>query len=212
MRGLRTAGSVVAALLAATLSAAPARASATAVPGMLIKNQDWACTAGFAARDADRNYYLFTSGHCDHPVGAQWTDSQGAALGHITVSEDEGDQKDAALILLDREVGTPVTAVGGAPLRDVLVPSALHAGLPICKLGAITGETCGTITSVEDRLVITSVPAQPGDSGSAGYVKNSDGTVSAVGVLSGTLGDDVNTTVFFLVQPLLHKWGLSLIR
>lgn len=53
--------------------------------------------------------------------------------------------------------------------------------------------------------------AEAGDSGSAGYVKNADGTVSAVGILEGELNGDENTTVYVLVQPLLGRWGLRIL-
>jgi hypothetical protein len=50
-----------------------------------------------------------------------------------------------------------------------------------------------------------------GDSGSPGYVENNDGTVSAVGILMSSPDGDDNTTYFTLVQPLLGKWGISIL-
>ncbi len=49
-----------------------------------------------------------------------------------------------------------------------------------------------------------------GDSGSPGFVKNPDGTASAVGILTSALGDD-HTTYFIIVAPLLAKWDLRLL-
>jgi hypothetical protein len=197
--------------MAATGFAGPALAAAPPAPGIQVKDQDWKCTAGFAAQGDDGSYYLFTSGHCDHPEGSLWTYQQGVPLGRITASEEVGDRQDAAVIRLDPGVGVPVSDVGGAPVRDVLDANQIQVGMPFCKLGAITGETCGAIKSVDGELVVAGVSAKPGDSGSAGYVKNADGTVSAVGVLAGSFNEDLNTTVYVLVQPLLGRWGLRLL-
>lgn len=207
-RGVALIGATV---LAATGFAGSALAAAPPTPGMQVKDQDWKCTAGFAAQGTDGSYYLFTSGHCNHPEGSLWTYEQDVPLGRITASEEQGDRKDAAIIRLDPGVGVPVGAVGGRPVRDVTGPPQLQVGAPFCKLGAITGETCGAIRDLDGDVVIASVPAKPGDSGSSGYVKNADGTVSAVGILSGSLDGDENTSVFVLVEPLLGRWGLRLL-
>jgi hypothetical protein len=50
-----------------------------------------------------------------------------------------------------------------------------------------------------------------GDSGSPGYVRNDDGTVSAVGILMSSPDGDDNATYFTLVQPLLGKWGIRVL-
>jgi hypothetical protein len=210
-RGFGRIGVATATMLAAMGAAGAAAASAPPRPGIEVKDQDWKCSAGFAAQGNDGSYYLFTSGHCNHPEDANWTYAEGAALGKITASEEEGDRKDAAIIRLDAGVGAPAGDVAGRPVRYLAGASEIGVGMPFCKLGAITGETCGAITSVDNDVVIASVHAKPGDSGSAGYVKNPDGTVSAVGILSGTLNDDENTTVYVLVQPLLDRWGLRLL-
>ena len=206
------AGLACATVIAAMGFAGPALAAAPPAPGIQVKDESWKCTAGFAAQGNDGSYYLFTSGHCDHPgEGSLWTYAQGVPLGKITASEEEGDRKDAAIIRLDPGVGVPVGAVGGRPVRDVLGAPQLQAGTPFCKLGAITGETCGPIKDLDGDVVIASVHAKPGDSGSAGYVKNPDGTASAVGILAGSYNGDENTTVFVFVQPLLDRWGLRVL-
>ena len=178
---------------------------------MQVKDQDWKCTAGFAAQGDDGSYYLFTSGHCNHPEDALWTYAQGVPLGTIAASEQEGDRRDAAIIRLDPGVGVPVGNVGGTPVRDVLDANQIQVGMPFCKLGAVTGQTCGAIKDIDGDVIVASVPAKPGDGGSAGYVKNADVTASAVGVLAGSFNDDLNTTVYVLVQPLLGRWGLRLL-
>jgi hypothetical protein len=84
--------------------------------------------------------------------------------------------------------------------------------MPFCKLGAITGETCGAIKSVDGEVIEAGVFAQPGDSGGPGYVKNPDGSVTAVGiVMSTSLAGDPDTTYFVMVQPLLGRWGVRIL-
>lgn len=96
-------------------------------------------------------------------------------------------------------------------MRDVLGSNQLKVGTPFCKLGAVTGETCGTITKIEGDVVEASVFSLGGDSGSPGYVENDDGSVSAVGILMSSPEGDDNTTYFTLVQPLLGKWGIHIL-
>jgi hypothetical protein len=50
-----------------------------------------------------------------------------------------------------------------------------------------------------------------GDGGSPGFVKNPDGTVSAVGLLMSSPDGDDYTTYFVPVDPLLDKWGLRVL-
>jgi hypothetical protein len=60
-------------------------------------------------------------------------------------------------------------------------------------------------------VVEASVFSLEGDSGSPGFVKNPDGTVSAVGILTSSPEGDDNTTYFVLVHPLLSQWGLRIL-
>ncbi|WP_435405545.1 S1 family peptidase [Mycolicibacterium komossense] len=205
-------------VLASTVAAAtltvpvPALADPTPTPGMEVDDDSGRCTAGFAADDANGNHYLLTSGHCDAHDGSLWTYGDDIPLGYITASEREGDVRDAAIIKLNPEVGAPDGDLNGAyPVRDVLSAGQLQVGMPFCKTGAVSGETCGAITSIDGNVVETSVFSLEGDSGSPGFVKNPDGTVSAVGLLMSSPEGDDNTTYFALVAPLLNQWGLSIV-
>lgn len=202
---------VIACLALALVHPGVAAADPPPTPGIEIDGESSSCTAGFAAQGAD-GFYLLTSGHCDAHDGAEWTYGDDAPLGSITASEKDDDQLDAAIIRLDPEVGPPVGAIDGRyAVNGALDGSQLQIGMPICKIGATTGETCGVITDVDGDVVETSVFSLNGDSGSPGFVKNPDGTVSAVGLLSGSPDGDDNTTYFILVAPLLGKWGLNLL-
>jgi hypothetical protein len=210
---LRRLGLVSAAVMATMVypTTALAAGDSAPAPGVGVADENSNCTAGFAAQGDDGSYYLLTSGHCDAHDGSMWTYGQDAPLGRISASEKEGERKDAAIIRLEPGVGAPIGEVGGHPVRGVLSLSQIAVGMPFCKLGAVTGETCGAVTGIEDGVVEASVFSLNGDSGSAGFVKNADGTVSAVGILMSSPEGDDNTTYFTLVQPLLGQWGLRIL-
>ncbi|WP_179467888.1 S1 family peptidase [Mycolicibacterium vinylchloridicum] len=200
-------------LIAAVELAAPAAAVPPPTPGMEVDDESGRCTAGFAAQGNDGNYYLLTSGHCDGHDGSDWTyGSDDTLLGTISASEVDGDKRDAAIIRIDPAVGAPNGDVGGQyQVRDVLGASQLSVGMPFCKVGAVTGETCGEVKGIEGDVVEANVYSLEGDSGSPGFVKNPDGTVSAVGILMSSPDGDDYTTYFTLVQPLLGQWGLTIL-
>ncbi len=208
---LRRLGLFVAMMMAAMVCADTAAAEAPPTPGVQVDDETSRCTAGFAAQGNDGGYYLLTSGHCDMHDGSVWTYGESTPLGTITASEKEGDKRDAAIIRLVPAVGVPSGGVGDRPVRDVLSRNEIKMGAPFCKLGAVTGETCGTITGIDGDVVEASVFSLNGDSGSPGYVQNDDGTVSAVGLLMSSPDGDDNITYFTLVQPLLGKWGIRVL-
>jgi hypothetical protein len=208
-RGLGLVGAVI---VAATALADPVLADPGLTPGIKVEDENSSCTAGFAARGNDGSYYLMTSGHCDAHDDSMWTYGNDVQLGRITASEHEGDTRDAAIIRLEPSVGAPRGDVGGRYfVRDVLSATQIQVGMPFCKIGAVTGETCGAVKDVAGEVVEASVFSLNGDSGSPGFVKNPDGTVSAVGLLMSSPDGDDNTTYFALVNPLLGRWGLRIL-
>lgn len=199
------------------VDSAPAQADTTSppMPGIQIDDDNGRCTAGFAAQGNDGSYYLLTSGHCDEHDGSLWTYGDEESLGYITASEKGGEgteEHDAAIVRLEPALGEPIGDVGGTyPVRDVLSAADIEVGAPFCKIGAVTGETCGAVTDVGDNVIEANVFSLQGDSGSPGFIKNSDGTVSAVGILMSSPDGDDYTTYFTLVDPLLDKWGLTIL-
>lgn len=211
---LRSLGLFGATLIGAMAFASPVRAVDAPVPtpGIEVDDESGRCTAGFAAEGDDGGYYLMTSGHCDAHDGSVWTYGAELPLGTITLSEKEAEKKDAAIIRLEPSAGVPSGDVGGRyAVRDVLSRSQIRMGMPFCKIGAVTGETCGTITKMAGDVVEASVYSLNGDSGSPGFVKNADGTVSAVGILMSSPDGNDYTTYFTLVHPLLGRWGLRIL-
>ncbi|BCP24316.1 hypothetical protein MINTM025_06720 [Mycobacterium intracellulare] len=216
LRGLGLVGAVLVAAttLAKTAAAAPPPAlpSPPPAPGMGVDHESGRCTAGFAAQGADGSYYLMTSGHCDSHDGAEWTYGNDAPLGKISASEHEGVKRDAAIIRLEPSIGMPVGDIAGRyQVRDVLSHAQIQPGMPFCKIGAVTGETCGAIKGIDGDVVEASVFSLDGDSGSPGFVMNPDGTVSAVGLLMSSPDGDDYTTYFMLINPLLDRWGLRVL-
>jgi hypothetical protein len=213
LRGLALIGaSVTAATMVASTALADPDLVSRPTPGMHVVHGSGGCTAAFAAQDDDGSYYLLTSGHCDPHDGSAWTYGADRPLGEITASEKVGDTKDAAIIRLDPGVGAPTGDVGNRyPVRDVLSLQQIQVGMPFCKIGAVTGETCGTVKGKKGDVIEASVYSLNGDSGSPGFVKNADGTVSAVGILMSSPDGDDYTTYFTLVYPLLAKWGLHVL-
>jgi len=201
-----------AAVIVATVFPSTALAAPPPTPGIEVDDENSRCTAGFAAEGNDGGDYLMTSGHCDSHDDSEWTYGDDLALGKISASEQEGDKRDAAIIRLDPSVGTPVGDVGGRySVRDVLSRDQIQVGMQLCKVGAVSGETCGAIKGIAGDVVEASVYSLGGDSGSPGFVKNADGTVSAVGLLMSSPEGDDYTTYFALVLPLLDKWGLRIL-
>jgi hypothetical protein len=199
--------------MASPVFASAVRAAEPVTPGIRVEDESTRCTAGFAAQGNDGSYYLMTSGHCDRHDGGAWTYGDDVPLGKISASEQGRDKADAAIIRLDPSVGAPLGDVGGRySVRDVLSLSQVRVGMPFCKIGAVTGETCGEVKSTAGGLVEASVYSLTGDSGSPGYVKNPDGTVSAVGLLMTSPDGDDYTTYFVPVDPLLGKWGLRILQ
>ncbi|OBA60365.1 trypsin [Mycobacterium sp. 1100029.7] len=215
----RLVGPVLTTMVAVLVTVAPVHAQSPPTPGIKINDETSFCTSAFTAQGNDGNYYLMTSAHCDAHDGSVWTygDNQ-APLGKLVKGEyaenpETGTQtKDAALIKLEPGVGVPSDDIAGKyPVRDALSLSQIKVGTQMCKVGAVTGETCGPITDIEgDYVVEAKLHCTGGDSGSPGFVRNPDGTASAIGILT-SASDDENTTYFILVAPLLTKWGLRLL-
>jgi hypothetical protein len=99
-----------------------------------------------------------TSGHCNKHDGSAWPCGDGVVLGKISASEEAGDKRDAAIIRLAPSVDAPVGDVGGQySVRDVLSLAQIKVGMPFCKIGAVTDETCRAVKSTEGVVVEASV-------------------------------------------------------
>ena len=181
---------VAAGVLPATATADPP----TVFPGMEIHQDNKVCTLGYV--DPGRRI-AYTAGHC-RGGGGTVTDWANNVIGHLatfrdntptgtTVATDQSISDYEAIALADN-VGVSNVLPGGRPLESR--PAALEPGQPICHFGVTTGETCGTVESVNNGWFTMShgVTSQKGDSGGPVYV-SSGGAAQIVGIFNSVWGD-----------------------
>jgi hypothetical protein len=176
----------------------PATAAADPVmvfPGMEIHQDNRVCTLGYV----DPNLKIaFTAGHC-RGAGVV-TDKERRVIGRLAAFRDNTpsgttvatDQMitDYEAIVLDNSVMANNILPGGRPL--VSNPGlALSAGEAVCHFGVITGETCGTVESVNNGWFTMShgVQSHNGDSGGPVYLAPVGGPGQIVGIFNSVWGD-----------------------
>lgn len=170
------------------------------------------CTAGFLARNRRGTEVLLEAGHCDH--GGELTMSAGRAGGQVpvggfVVSEPGGDNTDAAdigVVRLEKNVPVQPSIAGTIPVRGSL--SYLAPGQTLCKVGAVTGRSCGPVVESSASKVRFSAAVAPGDSGGPVYAMRSDGSAVAVGITISHALDD-GDVIAELIDPWLQRWDLT---
>ena len=188
---------LLASLLASLLSSGTSRADATSVyPGMEIIQGSHLCTLGYidpVLRIA------FTAGHCRGGEGAV-TDGQRAVIGHMAAFRDStpsgtivtSDQQisDYEAIVLDSNVAINDVLPGGRQLTSAPTV-ALSPGQAVCHFGVSTGETCGTVESINNGWFTMShgVLSRNGDSGGPVYLAPANGPGQLVGIFNSMWGD-----------------------
>lgn len=171
--------------VAAPTAAAPA---VTVYPGMEIRHTEIAdrkavttrCTVGLTGSIGSAQYAV-TAGHCYHQGIV--TDKVGNPIGWFeTHRPDEGLKFGFGLIRLYDGIGV-AASMGRFGLSTVDMKPQL--GQEICKIGATTGWTCGSITEAnEEWLYATNaLGAEAGDSGAVVYRQTADGHAAFVGIL-----------------------------
>ncbi|MDP7701970.1 MULTISPECIES: hypothetical protein [unclassified Mycobacterium] len=183
-------------MLVASVSAlAPAIAvadPAVVYPGMEIHQDNRVCTLGFV--DV-RMHMAYTAGHCRG--GGTVTDQANNVIGRMTTFRDNTptgstvatDQMiaDYEAIALADNVTVSNALPGGRQLRSG--PGTVAPGQAVCHFGIITGETCGTVDSVNNGWFTMSngVQTQQGDSGGPIYLAG-DGSGQIVGIFNSVWG------------------------
>lgn len=179
------------------LPAVTARADPVLVyPGMEILQDNRLCTLGYVD---PAQKIAYTAGHC-HSGGAAVTDRNRNVIGHLASFRDDTpsgstvatDQviNDYEAIILDGNIPANDILPGGRPL--VSGPNTvLQPGEPVCHFGVATGETCGTVESVNNGWFTMShgVQSHQGDSGGPVYTAPAGGPGQIVGIFNSVWGD-----------------------
>ncbi|MBB5912431.1 hypothetical protein BJY24_001298 [Nocardia transvalensis] len=197
-RSRRSPGRIVlfaAALLAATAAAtAPASAAGEVRvhPGMSIRTDDEVCSIGMLGHIGNTKYAV-TAGHCFEAKAAV-SDENGHRIGTFEMGVPDGEADDLGFALV-RLSGNIVVSAKTDDLAISAVDSDPTEGQKVCKTGARTGTTCGTISAVTATHLRTTFAVDHGDSGGIVYSGTSYNMGVFVGMVVG-MGDD-----FTLVQP-----------
>lgn len=177
----------------------PAAASADPTlvfPGMEIHQDNKVCTLGYVD---PVTRIAFTAGHC-RGGGPVVTDRDHNVIGRLGTFRDNTpsgstvatDQliSDYEAIVLNDNVAVNNNLPGGRLLESNPTVT-VQPGQAVCHFGVITGETCGTVESVNNGWFTMShgVQSQKGDSGGPVYLAPNDGPAAMVGIFNSVWGD-----------------------
>lgn len=203
---------------AADPTAPPARPVPALAPGVGLGIYDAAgnpvnaCTAGFLAHGAAGQPVMISAGHCNRggEVDIKWTNTGAyekiGAFSDIVHEGSSGEGSDIGLIRLDQgAIPYDLRVIGIRPVTGVT--SDVKKGDQLCHFGDVTGLQCGPVTEVTKSKVTFAAKAAVGDSGGPVYVRNADGSATAVGI---AIRGGEEATEAELVKPWLEKWQLTL--
>ncbi|WP_445276320.1 S1 family peptidase [Streptomyces drozdowiczii] len=208
-------------------------AKAAIYPGskMTLNNTTGWCSVGYGAHDSSGKQYLVSAGHC--VVNTLRYDGTAFAQGYHTRYKLGSNSVDMGIATVNSGHSI-VTAVGTwnqGSTKTVAVKGSSRAavGAAICKSGATTGWTCGSITSYNNTVtyvdlnggpdtVITglgasSVCVEGGDSGGAYISGNQAQGMTSGGPTNQQCTGGVNSRGSSYFQPLgdaLQYYGLTL--
>ena len=187
---------LVAPLLLVTLGAPVAQAQPGVLvsPGMEIHQDSVLCTLGYVDPGTRIAY---TAGHCrasgtvsdkfGTPIGTQGSFRDNTPDG-MTVDTNHQITDWEVIHLNQNVVINNVLPSGKALVTD---PSVLPVkGMPVCHFGVGTGESCGTIESVNNGwfTMANGVVSRKGDSGGPVYTPTPDGRTVLIGLFNSTWG------------------------
>jgi hypothetical protein len=190
------------------------------------------CSVAWPVRDRGGNDGILTAGHCIDGDGEVWLHA-GRSLGRAAMRREA--PWDFGVIRHDpsggAKLGVKVNLYDGS-YATLAGHSFAPVGSVVCKSGAASRLTCGTITaerlskvnngSITGDLVGVRMCSDYGDSGGAVFVPYADGTVTALGIVTGGVeachpvlgeGDDEiidNGTWYQRIDTVLSEHALTL--
>ncbi|MFI7351051.1 S1 family peptidase [Streptomyces sp. NPDC049936] len=208
-----------------------AEAKAAIYPGskMTFNNTSQWCSVGYGARDRSGNQYLVTAGHC--VTNTLRYDGTAFAKGYKTRYALGTRSVDMGILTVNsgHSITTSVGTWGNSSPVAVKGASRAASGASVCKSGATTGWTCGTIGSYNntvtyvDRnggpdtvitgLATSSVCVEGGDSGGAYISGNQAQGMTSGGPIDQQCTGGVYSRGSSYFQPLddaLNYYGLTL--
>lgn len=190
------AASVTVMALASGLASESAGADPTLVfPGMEIRQDNLVCTLGYVDPVLK---VAFTAGHCRGR--GEVTDRDHNVIGHLVAFRDNtpsGTTVATDQVITDYEA---IALADNVPANNILPGGrrlesnpamVVQPGQAVCHFGLITGETCGTVESVNNGWFTMShgVLSQKGDSGGPVYLAPNGGAGQIVGIFNSVWGD-----------------------
>ncbi|MFC7676286.1 hypothetical protein ACFQWH_24590 [Mycolicibacterium sp. GCM10028919] len=182
------------AVVGAPVPSAAAEPGLVVSPGMEIRQDLNVCTLGFVDLQTRTGY---AAGHCRG--SGVVNDRNGVFVGSQTMFRDN--TPDGATVATDYQISdwqtialAPEVVIndvlpGGRPLvaDPAVVPTQ---GQRVCHFGIVTGESCGTIESVNNGwfTMTNGVVSKKGDSGGPVYVPTDDGRAVIIGMFNSTWG------------------------
>ncbi|MEU6565561.1 S1 family peptidase [Streptomyces parvulus] len=208
-----------------------AEAKAAIYPGskMTFNNTGQWCSVGYGARDRSGNQYLVTAGHC--VTNTLRYDGTAFAKGYKTRYALGTRSVDMGILTINpgHSITTSVGTWGNSSPVAVRGGNRAVSGASVCKSGATTGWTCGTIGSYNntvtyvDRnggpdtvitgLATSSVCVEGGDSGGAYISGNQAQGMTSGGPIDQQCTGGVYSRGSSYFQPLddaLNYYGLTL--
>ncbi|MFI5778745.1 S1 family peptidase [Nocardia sp. NPDC051570] len=178
--------STVAAALAMVTSI-PVQAHAApgfAVPGMALSTDEKRCSLGLSGYIGGAEYGV-TAGHCFED-GKDVYAHDGFRMGAYEQgfgSDDTVGDLGFALVRYAPNIASVGTLTNHLTITSADATPA--TGEEVCHIGSTTGDTCGTVTAVQDEYFVADFPSEKGDSGGIVYRRTSGGTADFLGILIG---------------------------
>ncbi|RFZ63202.1 hypothetical protein DE4576_04843 [Mycobacterium marinum] len=206
MRRIHATLAAVAMVFVAALTTAPPASAFAITAGFMITSGGRWCTVSFP--DPRMATIIYTAGHC-YKDGITEVSLGNIQIGQF-IPEIHDPTTDLIAIRLYSNIPSEYSLMSREPLLNPWVP---NEGSTVCKYGATTQETCGTVLSVHDTKFAVQMPADHGDSGAPIYERlnpNSKG-VHVVGTVTSEdphrPGVIYCTTIGAIRTFLSHTWG-----